>query len=135
MIIAQDRARESASTRTKRLQAQRKERHDINAHPSQIQQGDIVYIHVPRLLDKSTCKKLQQVFMGPYIVCKFHSNCSVILQNLTTNKIVARAVHVDRLKKFQSVNLWEDSFKQGTTYPTNSGQGEKIHGLRLPRNH
>ena len=62
-----------------------------------------MYIHVPRLLDKNTCKKLQQVFMGPYIVCKFHSNCSVILQNLTTNKIVARAVHVDRLKKVQSV--------------------------------
>ena len=103
MIIAQDMVRESAAERTKRIQAQRKERRGLTAHSSHIQQGDIVYIHVPRLLQKESCKKLQQVYMGPYIVCKFHSKHSVVLRNLQSNQIVSRAIHVDRLKKVQNV--------------------------------
>ena len=56
MIVAQDLARETAAERTPRLQAQRKERHDLTAHSAGIQESDLVYIEVPRMLQKESCK-------------------------------------------------------------------------------
>ena len=80
-----------------------REQHDKNAKETQVKKESLVYVRIPRLLDREKCLKLQEVYAGPYIVCKFISKTSVILKSIITMKMAPKPVHVDRLKLVRHV--------------------------------
>ena len=82
---------------------QMRQQHDKKAKPTQVQKESLVYVKVPRLLDRTKCLKLQHVYSGPYIVCKFISKTSVLLKSVITMKMAPKSVHVDRLKLVRHV--------------------------------
>ena len=75
-----------------------KQLHDRKSKESPVRDGSLVYVKVPRLLDRSKCLKLQHAFSGPYVVCAHKSPTSVILKSIDTMKLAAKPVHIDRLK-------------------------------------
>ena len=86
----------------KRTEQMRKQ-HDKKAKDTQVKVESLVYVRIPRLLDREKCLKLQEVYSGPYIVCKFISRSSVILKSVITMKMAPKPVHVDRLKLVRHV--------------------------------
>ena len=99
MIQCQDESRRKAIDRVKKLQQGRKSRYDKKLTPQAILPLDIVYINIPRILLTTESKKLQPLFMGPYVVAERPSPTSARLKNLSNNLLVPRPVHIDRLKK------------------------------------
>ena len=87
-------AHDNIQDKTDKMKAQ----HDRKAKPTAIKRESLVYVKVPRLLDRDNCLKLQQVYTGPYIVCSFNSPNTVLLKSLQTLKLAPKPVHVDRLK-------------------------------------
>ena len=75
----------------KRTEQMRKQ-HDKKAKPTQVKKESLVYVRVPRLMDRTKCLKLQEVYSGPYIVCKFASKTSVILKSVITMKMAPKPV-------------------------------------------
>ena len=82
---------------------QMRKQHDKRAKETMVKKESLVYVRIPRLLDREKCLKLQEVFAGPYIVCKFISKTSVILKSIITMKLAPKPVHVDRLKLVRHV--------------------------------
>lgn len=80
-----------------------RKQHDKKAKPTEVKKESLVYVRIPRLLDREKCLKLQEVYAGPYIVCKFISKTSVILKSVITMKLAPKPVHVDRLKLVRHV--------------------------------
>ena len=52
---------------------QMRKQHDKKAKDTEVKKESLVYVRIPRLLDREKCLKLQEVYSGPYIVCKFIS--------------------------------------------------------------
>ena len=90
-------------TNSERKTEEMRAQHDKKAKPTNVKVESIVYVKIPRLLDRQKCMKLQNVYAGPYIVCKFISQTSVILKSIITMKMAKKPVHVDRLKLVQHV--------------------------------
>ena len=82
---------------------QMRKQHDKKAKETMVKKESLVYVRIPRLLDREKCLKLQEVYAGPYIVCKFISKTSVILKSIITMKLAPKPVHVDRLKLVRHV--------------------------------
>ena len=85
---------ENIEVRTEQMRKQ----HDKKAKDTKVKKESLVYVRIPRLLDREKCLKLQEVYSGPYIVCKFISKTSVLLKSVITMKLAPKPVHVDRLK-------------------------------------
>ena len=87
MIKAQDQAHFKMNANYKVAKQKLKALHDRDARPSKIKIHDLVYIKIPGL-KIGECKKTTPECMGPYIVCIFKSQTSVILRDLVTEKMV-----------------------------------------------
>ena len=97
-LITTDHAYNKAQANIKARADANKKHHDVTAKPTPITQGSVVYVKVPRLLDRTKNLKLQEAFSGPYIVCAHRTPTSVVIKCLQTMKTAKRPVHVDRLK-------------------------------------
>jgi len=62
--------------------------------------GQWVYLYQPQPLLRQRYKKLQRLWLGPYEITKFHSELTVEIKSINTNK--TKCVHVDRLWPFYS---------------------------------
>ena len=45
-----------------------RKQHDKKAKDTEVKKESLVYVRIPRLLDREKCLKLQEVYSGPYIV-------------------------------------------------------------------
>lgn len=110
MIMSQDHARQEAEKSILKQQKKRKERYDKAVKGSNIEITDIVYMDIPRFLHTSESKKLQPLFMGPYLVVE-RSRTAAKLRNLKTGLLLAKSVHIDRLKKVMEVRKNEHLYR------------------------
>ena len=61
--------------------------------------GDIAYLHIPSLLVKSTNKKLQPTYSGPYMITELPSKHTAKLRRLSDGVVTKKSISLDRLRK------------------------------------
>ena len=99
MLQTQEQIHKLAIENFKRTQGLMKIRYDERSTGINLQAGDIVWLHVPRLRKQRTKLKLQPVFQGPYIIVRFSSVTTCILRRLSDGKFISKPVTVCRLKR------------------------------------
>ena len=75
-----------------------KERYDLHKHEVNLNVGDRVYLHVPRVNDRTLKLKLSKVYRGPYEIIDFTTPSTVRLKNLFNNKELTKSISIYRLK-------------------------------------
>ena len=92
-------AREVAAEHMHQVHQSMKDIYDRSAKPLTREPGDIVYIDTPRLRLPATKLKLTPRGRGPFIILRFTSPSTVLLQRLSDSKIMSEPVNVSRLKR------------------------------------
>lgn len=82
-----------------------KKHYDKSSHMVYFYEGDIVFLHVPRIILKDTKRKLTPLYHGPFTVVKLTTPYTAILRRHYDQKTLKKSVHISRLKKGEVRNL------------------------------
>jgi hypothetical protein len=98
MLLQQKMAISMAVKLHQRRDEKLKEIHDSTVKESQLVPGDIVFWNRPTI-DPTLNKKLQNPYLGPFIVCERHPHGTVTLKDLHTTQYLPRQVSIKQLKR------------------------------------